>query len=93
MMHAGVPVSDQDGSGALKAAASAELGSGEFAVIAKIMQRDARIHLTEAKTTLVQSRLSRRLRTHGLATFRDFAGRPTRRYLGEHPENQVATRH
>jgi chemotaxis protein methyltransferase CheR len=56
----------------MHAAVSAELGSSEFAVIAKIMQRDARIHLTEGKTTLVQSRLSRRLRTHGLASFRDY---------------------
>ncbi|MEG3144335.1 protein-glutamate O-methyltransferase CheR [Sphingomonas sp. RT2P30] len=71
-MHTSVLGSDQDGAGALKAAASAELGSSEFAAIAKIMQRDARIHLTGAKTTLVQSRLSRRLRTHGLATFRDY---------------------
>jgi len=49
-----------------------ELGQTEFAVIARIMQSEARIHLTEAKTTLVQSRLSRRLRDHGVPTFRDY---------------------
>ncbi|WP_277969589.1 MULTISPECIES: CheR family methyltransferase [Sphingomonas] len=58
--------------GGLKASVSAELGSAEFAVIARIMQTDARIHLTTAKSTLVQSRLSRRLRDHGLTTFRDY---------------------
>lgn len=63
---------DPGGSGGLRTAVSAELGSAEFAAIARIMQSDARIHLTAAKTTLVQSRLSRRLRDHGLATFRDY---------------------
>lgn len=57
---------------ALKASANAELGGAEFAAIAEIMQRDARIHLTTGKITLVQSRLSRRLRAHGLATFKDY---------------------
>lgn len=51
---------------------TSELGRAEFAVIARIMQTEARIHLTEAKTTLVQSRLSRRLRDHGVPTFRDY---------------------
>lgn len=63
---------DGGGSGGLRAAVSAELGGAEFAAIARIMQSDARIHLTSAKTTLVQSRLNRRLRDHGLATFRDY---------------------
>lgn len=48
------------------------LAAAEFATIAAIMQRDARIHLTAAKSTLVHSRLSRRLREHGCATFRDY---------------------
>jgi chemotaxis protein methyltransferase CheR len=48
------------------------LGSAEFGVIASIMQSDARIRLTEAKMTLVHSRLSRRLRIHGMASFRDY---------------------
>jgi len=52
--------------------ASADLGRAEFAGIAEIMQRDARIYLTEAKMTLVQSRLGRRLRLHGIASFRDY---------------------
>ena len=52
----------------------AELGAAEFAGIAAIMQREARIHLTDAKRTLVHSRLSRRLRENGLATFRDYLG-------------------
>ncbi len=60
------------GSGKLMGSVSAELGSTEFAAIARIMQEEARISLTPAKTTLVQSRLSRRLRDHGLASFRDY---------------------
>lgn len=48
------------------------LESGEFAAIAAIMQSDARIHLVPAKTTLVHSRLSRKLREHGLSSFRDY---------------------
>lgn len=52
--------------------AASELGSAEFGAIAAIMQSDARIHLSEAKKTLVHSRLSRRVREHGLANFRDY---------------------
>ena len=48
------------------------LGDAEFAAVAAIMQSDARIHLTDIKKTLVHGRLSRRLRMHGLATFRDY---------------------
>ncbi|WP_298675799.1 protein-glutamate O-methyltransferase CheR [uncultured Sphingomonas sp.] len=44
----------------------------DFAAIAAIMQRDARIALSEAKTTLVESRLARRLRTFGLTRFSDY---------------------
>lgn len=51
---------------------TAELGPAEFARIAAIMQSDARIALSEAKTTLVQSRLARRLREHGLSRFKDY---------------------
>lgn len=50
----------------------AQLGAAEFADIAAIMQKEARIHLTEVKRTLVHSRLSRRLRAHGIAGFRDY---------------------
>jgi chemotaxis protein methyltransferase CheR len=50
----------------------AQLGSAEFASVVAIMQREARIHLTDAKRTLVHSRLSRRLRENGVATFRDY---------------------
>lgn len=53
-------------------AAGPALGTAEFNAIAAIMQSDARIHLSDAKTTLVHSRLSRRLREHGLAHFRDY---------------------
>lgn len=60
------------GSGNLMGSVSPELGSTEFAAIAQIMQNEARISLTPAKTTLVQSRLSRRLRDHGLANFRAY---------------------
>ncbi len=60
------------GSGKLSGPVSAELGSAEFAAIARIMQDEARISLTPAKMTLVQSRLSRRLRDHGLTRFSDY---------------------
>ncbi|WP_395328382.1 CheR family methyltransferase [Novosphingobium sp. BL-8H] len=53
-------------------AANAELRPAQFREIAAIMQREARIHLVEAKTTLVHSRLSRRLREHGLSSFADY---------------------
>ena len=36
------------------------------------MQRKPRIHLAQGKVTLVQSRLGRRLRQHGLARFEDY---------------------
>ena len=52
--------------------AAPALGAAEFAAVAAIMQSDARIHLTEVKQTLVHSRLSRRLREHGCATFREY---------------------
>lgn len=48
------------------------LGDVEFDALARIMQSDARIHLPSAKKTLVQSRLSRRLRTRGLDSFRGY---------------------
>lgn len=49
-----------------------ELRSPQFREIAEIMQSDARIHLSEAKVTLVHSRLSRRLRNKGLTSFVDY---------------------
>ena len=52
--------------------ASGELTTAQFREIAAIMQLDARIHLVEAKMTLVHSRLSRRLREHGLTRFADY---------------------
>lgn len=59
-------------SSAMSASHNAELTSRDFAAIASIMHSDARIELSEAKTTLVQSRLARRLREHGLARFSDY---------------------
>ncbi|WP_313433880.1 CheR family methyltransferase [Novosphingobium sp.] len=53
-------------------AGTAELRPAQFRDIAAIMQREARIHLVEAKMTLVHSRLSRRLREHGLSSFVDY---------------------
>jgi chemotaxis protein methyltransferase CheR len=49
-----------------------ELGMAEFKAIAAIMMDEARIKLTEAKVTLVHARLARRLREHGLGSFRDY---------------------
>ena len=48
------------------------LGLREFRAVAAIVQADARIELSEAKITLVHSRLSRRLREHGLSSFKDY---------------------
>lgn len=53
-------------------ATAPDLGPAEFAAVAAILQSDARIHLHEAKRSLVQSRLARRLREQGLASFRDY---------------------
>ena len=58
--------------GASDANGAGELGASEFAAIAAIMQSDARIHLAPGKTTLVHSRLSKRVRKHGLQTFKDY---------------------
>lgn len=60
------------GGGYAGLAPEATLGSPEFAAIAAIMMREARIKLTEAKVTLVHARLSRRLRVHRLDSFRDY---------------------
>jgi len=68
----GLAALDTAGPDGLNAAAAVALGTAEFAAIARIMQRDARIHLAAGKTTLVQSRLSRRLREHRVDTFRDY---------------------
>ncbi|WP_313537944.1 protein-glutamate O-methyltransferase CheR [Sphingomonas sp.] len=51
---------------------NAELTPRDFQAIAAIMYDDARISLSEAKTTLVQSRLARRLRKFGLNRFCDY---------------------
>jgi chemotaxis protein methyltransferase CheR len=58
--------------GGLMLAGQGELGPAQFREIAAIMQKEARIHLVEAKATLVHSRLSRRLREHGLTRFSDY---------------------
>jgi chemotaxis protein methyltransferase CheR len=52
--------------------AAPPLENRDFAAIAAIMQADARIHLSDIKRTLVHGRLVRRLRQHGLASFRDY---------------------
>ena len=44
----------------------------EFGEIAAILHADTGIHLPESKTSLVYSRLSKRLRALGLASFRDY---------------------
>jgi len=58
--------------GSAMAAANAELSPRDFAAIAAIMHSDARIELSAAKTTLVQSRLARRLREYGLGRFSEY---------------------
>ena len=44
----------------------------DFDRVAAIMQREARIALPSTKVSLVCSRLARRLRMHGIATFKDY---------------------
>jgi chemotaxis protein methyltransferase CheR len=61
------------------------LGNAEFAAIVAIMQSDARIHLSDIKKTLVHGRLSRRLRMHGLTSFRDYV-----RMVQAQPEERAA---
>ena len=58
--------------GAAPVAAANNLSPAHFAVIARIMQSDARIDLAPSKMTLVHSRLSRRLRAHGLQEFGEY---------------------
>jgi chemotaxis protein methyltransferase CheR len=53
-------------------AGQGEMTLAEFRAIAAIVEEDARIHLVESKMTLVHSRLSRRLREHGLTSFKDY---------------------
>lgn len=58
--------------GLAESTATPSLGAAEFAAVAAIMQSDARIHLSDGKQTLVQSRLGRRLRDHGCSSFGDY---------------------
>ncbi|URD61922.1 protein-glutamate O-methyltransferase CheR [Sphingomonas sp. KRR8] len=50
-------------------AGDAELGERDFRILAGILRDEARIALSPVKRTLVQSRLGRRLRQHGLGDF------------------------
>lgn len=61
------------------------LSTRTFAQIAEIMDREARIALPPTKTTLVCSRLSRRLRERGLTTFEEYI-----RLVDEDPEERAA---
>ncbi|HWW65173.1 MAG TPA: CheR family methyltransferase [Sphingomonadaceae bacterium] len=63
---------DDPGTTAAALAPGATLDLPEFRAIAAIMEQEARIHLLESKVTLVHSRLSRRLREHGLTGFDDY---------------------
>lgn len=62
---------DQDGRRGVTALAG-EMTPAVFRDIAAIVHQDARIHLVEGKMTLVHSRLSRRLRAHGMTRFVDY---------------------
>lgn len=63
----------------------AELSAEHFAAIARLMQSEARIHLSPVKRTLVHSRLSRRLREQGMTSFTDYL-----RLVDEDPEERQA---
>jgi len=56
----------------LVSAAEAELGADEFRAVAAILHDEARIALSEAKRTLVRSRLGRRLRARSLGSFAEY---------------------
>lgn len=58
--------------GSTRPGMAAEMSLAEFREIAAIVDQDARIHLVEAKITLVHSRLARRLREQGLTRFADY---------------------
>lgn len=73
------------GSGEAGAFDTPILDKAAFGAIAAIMQRDARISLTPSKMTLVQSRLSRRLRQRGVASFADYV-----RLVETHAEERAA---
>ena len=64
---------------------SPSLGLAEFAAIVRIMQSEARIHLSDVKRTLVHSRLSRRLRMHRIASFADYL-----RFIEQDAEERAA---
>jgi chemotaxis protein methyltransferase CheR len=53
-------------------ASVAQLSPRDLEAVAAIMHSDARIEISPAKSTLVQSRLARRLREHGLERFSDY---------------------
>ena len=72
MTNSGAQTASRPGAPDPSGANGAELGPAEFAAIAAIMQKDARIHLAPGKVTLVQSRLNRRVRNHGLQTFKEY---------------------
>lgn len=48
------------------------LAPKEFAEIGRIVHEAARIRLLESKITMIESRLARRLRQHGLGSYRDY---------------------
>lgn len=48
------------------------LAPKEFAEIGRIVHEAARIRLPESKITMIESRLARRLREHGLGSYRDY---------------------
>lgn len=49
-----------------------DLTPADFAAVAQIMMKEARIHLPPTKQTLVQSRLTKRLRHFGLNSFENY---------------------
>lgn len=60
------------GRAGLELSTGPELQPSEYSAIVAIMQSDARIHLPAGKSVLVQSRLGRRLRERGLASYGDY---------------------
>lgn len=53
-------------------AATATLGERDFAFLRDLIMREAGIHLNEQKRSLVEGRLAKRLRHHGMRSYREY---------------------
>jgi chemotaxis protein methyltransferase CheR len=66
------------------------LRAQDFSQIAAILHTDTGIHLPEAKTSLVYSRLAKRLRALGLSSFREYCALVTTREGADERQQMIA---